>query len=39
MTDDTISFQFPESAMGRAYKFKDNNNILIVTDSEFRRIA
>ncbi len=39
MTDDTISFQFPEIGMGRAYEFKDDNNLLIVSGSEFRRIV
>ena len=39
MTDDTISFQFPEIGMGRQYELKDDNNILIVSGSEFRRIA
>ena len=39
MTDDTISFQFPGIGMGRGYEFKDDNNILIVSGSEFRRIA
>lgn len=37
LTDDTLTFQFPEIAMGRPYKFTDN--ILLVGNSEFRRIA
>jgi len=39
MTDDTISFQFPEIVMGLQYELRENNNLLIVSNSEFRRIA
>lgn len=37
LTDDTLSFRFPDIGMGLAYKFTDD--ILTVSGSEFRRIA
>ena len=37
MTDDTLTFRFPEIAMGRPYIIK--NGLLIIDQSEFRRIA
>ena len=37
LTDDTLTFQFPEIAMGRPYQF--TGDTLLVSRSEFRRIA
>ena len=37
LTDDTLTFQFPEIGMGRPYKF--TGDTLVVSRSEFRRIA
>ncbi len=37
MTDDTLTLRFPEIAVGWQYEIK--NDILIVRDSEFRRIS
>lgn len=37
LTDDTLSFRFPDIGMGLVYKL--TNDILTVSGSEFRRIA
>jgi len=37
LTDDTLSFRFPDIGMGLPYQFTED--ILIVSGSEFRRIA
>ncbi len=37
LTDDTLSFRFPEIGMGLVYKFMDD--LLTISGSEFRRIA
>jgi len=37
LTDDTLTFQFPEISMGRPYQF--TGDTLVVSHSEFRRIA